>query len=360
MMMMDAVAREAHFRKMLGVAAAGLFFAGPLSAGVIVFQNGDRITGDIKNIFDGDILIEPDYSDEFTVDQDKIAYIESSKRFDFEFRGEDMVTRKAIFKGADAEGRQIVELDGEEMTISIMEIGELEEEEEFFDWSVNADLSVDFNRGNTDSTELAVMTDWYVKYGRQKHYVDTLWVNEEQKDPATNEDITTEDRQRYRYNLNYELSDPWFAGAFGSYETDDIAGIDYRWAMAPTVGYKIWDNAGKLLNFQLGYGYQKEQIIDENGFRNKEDGGIVLAVIRFDYDLGKPDVRLYAKNTTVQTRFGEDNLINQLDAGVAYEITDLLYLKVETSFDYESKPAEGADKNDEMILIGFGVEFEKG
>ena len=45
-MTIDAVARVAHFRKTLGVAAAGLFFAAPLSAGVIVFQNGDRIAGD--------------------------------------------------------------------------------------------------------------------------------------------------------------------------------------------------------------------------------------------------------------------------------------------------------------------------
>jgi putative salt-induced outer membrane protein YdiY len=358
-MQLVAATRAVRSRQTRVVAAACLVFAAPLSAGVIVLQNGDRITGDIKSIYNGDILIEPEYSDEFSVDQDKIAYIESKKRFDLEFRGEDMIKRTAIFRGADAQGRQIVELDGREMTISIMEIGELQEEEEFFDWRVAADISIDFNRGNTDSTEVAVITDWYAKYGRQKHYVDTLWVNEKQKDPSTNENITTEDRQRYRYNLNYELSDPWFAGTFGSYETDDIAGINYRYTIAPTIGYKIWDNVEKLLNFQLGYGYQNEQIIDDSGLRNNQDGGIVVAVIRFDYDLGRPDLRFYAKNATVQTRFGEDNLINQLDAGLAYEITDLLYLKLETSYDYESKPAEGADKEDVMILVGFGVEFEK-
>jgi len=350
---------KVHMNKTLLPAIACLAFSAPLSAGVIVFKNGDRITGDIKSIYDGDVLVEPEYADEFSVDQDKISHIESKKRFDLEYRGEDMVTHSAIFKGADAQGNQIVELDGKEVTISIMEIGELDEEEEFFDWSVNADLTADINKGNTESTEFAVMTDWYAKYGRQKHYLDTLWTREEQEDPNTGEDITTEDRQRYRYNLNYELSDPWFAGAFGSYETDDIKGVDYRYSVVPTIGYKIWDNAGKQLNFQLGYGYQKEQTIEESGLKDDDGGGIALAVIRFEYDWGDPDVRVYARNTTGKAQYGRDNLINQLDAGLKYEITDLLYLKLETKFDYESEPAEGADNEDVKILIGFGVEFEK-
>lgn len=73
---------KVHMNKTLLPAIACLAFSAPLSAGVIVFKNGDRITGDIKSIYDGDVLVEPEYADEFSVDQDKISHIESKKRFD--------------------------------------------------------------------------------------------------------------------------------------------------------------------------------------------------------------------------------------------------------------------------------------
>ena len=35
---------------------------------VLVLKNGDRITGEISRIWDNEVTIEPEYSDEFQVD----------------------------------------------------------------------------------------------------------------------------------------------------------------------------------------------------------------------------------------------------------------------------------------------------
>ena len=328
-------------------------------AGTIVLQNGDRITGDIKAIYDGDVVIEPEYADEFTIDQDKIAYIDSDKRFDLEYRGEDMNERTAVFKGADEEGRQLAEIDGEEVAISFMDIGEMDEEEEFFDWSINGDLNAEINSGNTESTEIGITTDWYLKYGKQKHILDTLYVKQEQDDPDSGESITTQDRQRYQYNLNYDIGDPWFTGAFASYETDDIKGLEYRYRGIPTLGYKVWDNAGKLLNFQFGIGYEAEETRDENGITEDDGGAIAFAVVRYEYDFGEPDLSIYLTNTTSKASYGRENLVSQFTAGAKYEITDLLYFNLDTFLDYESDPVDGAENEDIRILIGLGLEFEK-
>jgi hypothetical protein len=351
--------RKSVVKFFISIFAAFALIAGSAQAGTIVLKNGDRITGDISAIWDGEVVIEPDYADEFTVDQDEIAYIESDKVFDFEFVGEDMINRKVVFKGADEQGNQIIDMDGEEQMLDIMRIGEVEEEEDFFDWSIDAALNAQIDSGNTESTELAVTTDWYLKYGKQKHFFDTLWEREEQEDPDTGEDITTKDRQRYRYNLNYELTDPWFAGAYASYETDDIKGLEYRYSATPTVGYKIWDNAGKFFNIQLGYGYEEEKTVDEFGNKEDESGTLAVMVIKFEYDFGDPDLVLYANNTTTKAQYGRDNLVNQFTGGLKYEITDLLFFNLETLVDYESEPVGGAENEDVSILIGLGLEFDK-
>jgi putative salt-induced outer membrane protein YdiY len=327
-------------------------------AGTIVLKNGDRITGDIKAIWDKEVLIEPEYADEFTIDQDKIASIESDKTFKLEFQGEDMVSRKAVFKGPDDNGEQLVEVDGELTQLSLMKIGELDEFDDFFEWSFNGDLNAELNSGNTESTDVAITTDWYLKYGKQKHYLDTLWTKEQQDDPDTGASITTKDRQRYRYNLNYDIGDPWFTGGFGSYEKDEIKGLEYRYSAVPMLGYKVWDNAGKSLSIQFGYGYEEEETVDENGIRESDGGGIAQTVIRFTYDFGDPDLSLYLTNSTTTAQYGRKNTVTQFNAGAKYDITDLLYFNLETLIDYESDPVAGAENEDVQILIGLGVEFD--
>jgi putative salt-induced outer membrane protein YdiY len=333
-------------------------FTATAQAGVIVLKNGDRITGEIKAIWDKEVLIEPEYADEFTIDQDKILSIESDKTFEIELRNEDMVSRSAKFKGADESGEQLVEVDGELTQLSLMKIGELDEFDDFFEWSFNGDLNAEINSGNTESTDVAVTTDWYLKYGKQKHYVDTLWQKEEQDDPETGQSITTVDRQRYRYNLNYDIGDPWFTGAFGIYETDEIKGLEYRYSAGPTLGYRVWDNARKSLSFQLGYGYEEDETKDINDVKQSDGGGIALAIIKFEYDLGDPDLRFYLTNTTTKAQYGRKNTVTQFNAGAKYDITDLLYFNLETLIDYESDPVEGASNEDIQILIGIGVEFD--
>ena len=54
------------------------------SADRIFMKNGDRITGTIKRIWDEEVFIEPNYTDEFTVDIGAVAYIDAPHDFDIE------------------------------------------------------------------------------------------------------------------------------------------------------------------------------------------------------------------------------------------------------------------------------------
>ena len=54
------------------------------SADVLYLKNGDRITGTIKRIWDDEVTIEPEYSDEFQVDLPLVERIESDRDFEIE------------------------------------------------------------------------------------------------------------------------------------------------------------------------------------------------------------------------------------------------------------------------------------
>ena len=325
------------------------------SAGVIHMTNGDRITGTIKKIWDGDVFIEPAYADEFSVDQVDIAYMEDDRQFDLEL--DDGTTLVGSLAGSDTDGNQIVVVGGEEQTIPLAQLAELEEPEEAFDWDAHIDLNSTFNSGNTNNSNVTLSADLSLKRNRHRHLVDLLWQDEKQKI----EDVTTQvkDRDRYRYNYSYEVNDPWFIGTSASYERDPVKGLDYRYNVVPAGGYDFWDDAGRTLSMSLGAGYQEEEITDEFGFSTSDGGAVAAFVFRCAYDFGDPDVDIYLNNTTTAAFYGRDNAVTQFNAGTRYEITDLLYLNLEFLLDYESEPVEGAKNEDIAVLFGFGLEFEK-
>ena len=94
-------------------------------ADVLVLKNGDRITGDVKRVWDGEVSIEPEYADEFDVDLAVVDYIESDRDFDVELDD----GRKAMVKlpGANSENEQLISLGDESMTIALEDILELDE-----------------------------------------------------------------------------------------------------------------------------------------------------------------------------------------------------------------------------------------
>ena len=325
------------------------------SAGVIHMKNGDRITGTIKKIWDGDVFIEPAYADEFSVDQVDIAYMEDDRQFDLELKDGSAVI--GSLAGGDEDGNQILIVDGEERLVPLAQLAELEEPEKAFDWSTRADINSTFNSGNTNNSNVTLSAELKLKQNKHTNFLDLLWQDEEQKI----EDVTTKDkdRERFRYNYNYEVNDPWFLGSSASYERDPVKGLDYRYNVVPAAGYNFWDDAGRTLGLQIGAGYQAEEVTDEFGITSKGEGAVAALLLRFAYDFNSPDIELYLNNTTTAAFYGRDNAVTQFNVGTRYEITDLLYLNFEFLLDYESEPVEGAKSEDVSVLFGFGLEFEK-
>jgi len=317
-----------------------------VSADVIVMKNGDKITGSIKKVWDEEIFIEPAYADEFGVDQSEVAYIESAEEFEVKLNSGNTVL--ASFAGADEDGLQIVAIDGETRSVPLSQLSELEEQDKFSDWEVRADVNTTINKGNTDSENyLATLYAMY-KYNRQRHIFDFRWSREYQN----SEQIKANDF--VRYNLNYEVKEPWFFGASASYEQDPFKNLDYRYNAIPALGYNFWDDAKRRFNIQAGVGYQNEKTTS-----TQSSGAVAAMIIRFLYKFKRPDLQLYLDNTTTKAFYSRKNAVTQFSTGLRYEITDLLYTNLELNLDYESEPVDGAENEDIGILFGFGLEFDK-
>ena len=318
-----------------------LFSAAPLEADVITLVNGDRITGVIKDFWDDEISIEPDYADEFRIKISAVAQIQSDREFELEFQ--DGLEVVATFPGVDSEGNQLIDVNGQTSTLDFGSVLDLDEPEEYFDWHSHVQLSSAINKGNTDSRNTRLFVDGMVKLGDHRHLADLTITREEQ------DSISTREQDFLRYGYNWLFKDPWFFAVGLTMERDPIRDLKHRNIVSVGLGRDVWNHPRRFMNVILGIGYSREEL---GGVENDE----VVSVWRLRYrqDL-LADLDVFHNQEITR---GERNTFVKTSTGLNYEITDTLDASVSLDWDYESDPAVGAENEDVALLVGIGLEFE--
>jgi putative salt-induced outer membrane protein YdiY len=312
-------------------------------AGVIQLKNGDRITGKITKIWDRNVTIEPEYSDELEVEFAHIVSMQSDTVFEVELAD----GTRGDFQIEVASDPGLVRLVSSEQTIEV-ELGKLKKSDELkpFDWGSRMDLNSNFSRGNTDSQLTNFQADLNIKKDDHR-YVADFSTNREKQDGDT---VRHKDKLFLAYNYLY--ANNWFFALNSTVERDPIALLDHRVSLNPSIGYDFWDDANRTLSFQLGVGYATEKTDGED-----ENSSLIDWRLRFAYDLRGGDLELFHDHHIYKNLDGRENSVVNSSTGVRYDITDDIYLNVQLDYDYDTEPAEGTEPEDVTFVVGAGLEF---
>ena len=220
------------------------------NADVLYLKNGDRITGEIKRIWDDEVTIEPEYSDEFAVDLPLVERIESDREFEIEMPdGTEIVGR---MQGIDDEGNQVIEIDGDSVSVALSALREVDEPEDFYDWELLVDYSLTVNNGNTDSLNSRLSGEGMFKHGDHRHIGKVTQTLEEQ------DSATTKDHSLLSYTYNWLFSDPWFFAANGQVERDPIRDLTRRLTASAGIGRDIWNDPHRFLNVAFDWDHESQ------------------------------------------------------------------------------------------------------
>jgi putative salt-induced outer membrane protein YdiY len=317
----------------------------PALADVVVMQNGDRFTGEVNRIWGNDLSIEPDYADEFVVDLDKVAYVESDRDFDLTLDDGREVT--ARLEGPGASGTQTVTYDGQTRQVPLVTLEQVVEVDDGFDYESHIDWNSTATSGNTDSKVARLAADATIEVGDHRHIATLLIADEESLG------VKTKDQDYVTYTYNWLFSDKWFLAGGGSYETDPIKQLDRRTVVAAGIGRDIWNFHDRSMNFELGVGS-----LDETLAGLSESSTIAYWKYRFSYEFSGIDLEAYHNHQITSYLSGRDNLFAKSSTGVRYEIgDDLFYLTLSLNVDYEQEPPPGVQTDDSTWVVGVGFEF---
>jgi putative salt-induced outer membrane protein YdiY len=306
-------------------------------------KNGDVITGNVSLIDGEDVFIEPSYADEFAVDLAKVATVELAEAFEVELT--DDTKSDAAMLTINQLGDQVLIIDGVERPVSLTDIAEAAEPEDYFDWGANVDWNTTINQGNTDSRNTLIFAKGNVKFGDHRHFSDLTFRREEV------DGLQTVEQDLLNYFYNWVFSDPWYSGVSFSWERDPIRELDYRYTTGLLIGRDIFDDATRFLTAFAGVGYSDEEI---GGIT--ESGAVAFWRLRYEHALWD-GVDFFHRQDFTQQFYGEENLILKTTTGFKFDIIDDLYTNISYRYDYETEPAEGASKDDSTLQVGIGYEF---
>ena len=310
-------------------------------ADVVFLENGDRISGIIKEIWGDILIIEPEYSDPIELDRDIVVGIESDRELAIELDGSKETPY--LMSRSLKEGRVVLDAEDTKFDVALDSIKRAEEIKDF-DWDIKFDLGSTFSRGNTDSqtTNLQWDGNLIIKDHRIKS---DLFISREE---VAGEKTKAKDRVNLGYN--YFFIDQWFLAVNLAAERDPISLLNSRYSLSPAIGYDFLDDPNRFLHVQLGAGYSSERSNNLTSTSTTIDWKL-----NFYWELLNGDLQFFHDQNLLKNLEGRKNLVFYSQTGFRYEINEDIYLNFQANYDYDSQPAGNAKEEDLTFIIGAGV-----
>jgi putative salt-induced outer membrane protein YdiY len=313
-------------------------------ADVLFLINGDRITGQIMDVDGASVTIKPAYSDKLNVMLDDVATLETDIATEIEL-SDGTVGKFQITAGGQA-GKATLVAAEQAVDVTLAEIERFGEKLKPETWGATLDLSSTFNRGNTDSQDANFQ--WRANYQRGQHrYKSDLKVSREEEDGTI-----TKEKDRVKIGYNRLFDNKWFFALDSAIERDPIADLDHRLSITPAVGYAIWNDDRRTLNFQLGGGYAVEKSDGQDESTSNLDWKLEVS-----YKLRDDEITLFHRHNVYRNISGRENTVLEAETGVRYKLLGNLHVNVQANYDYDTQPVDGAESKDLEILIGAGLSF---
>ena len=310
-------------------------------ADAVFLENGDRISGTIKEIWGDILIIEPEYSDPIELDRDIVVGIESDRELAIELDGSKETPY--LMSRSLKEGRVVLDAEDTKFDVALDSIKRAEEIKDF-DWDIKFDLGSTFSRGNTDSQTTNLQWDGNLMIKDHRIKSD-LFISREE---VAGEKTKAKDRVNLGYN--YFFIDQWFLAVNLAAERDPISLLNSRYSLSPAIGYDFLDDPNRFLHVQLGAGYSSERANNLTSTSTTIDWKL-----NFYWELLNGDLQFFHDQNLLKNLEGRKNLVFYSQTGFRYEINEDIYLNFQANYDYDSQPAGNAKEEDLTFIIGAGV-----
>lgn len=319
----------------------------PASAAVVTLNNGDRVTGELKQMSDGVLTVKSDVFGEVKIPWGNVNRMES-----------DDGTRLQLQDGTLVKGRAVLEPDGmvtvdntplgQPQTLTRQDVAAINPP--YTDgtrYSGKFDLGGAFNRGNSHDDQLHTNGELIAR-----NPDDRYTLNWELNEARSTEGTTTSNRRLLgQYDMFLDPRNYMFVNLKA--EQDKLADLRLRSGAGGGYGHQFYDNDMLKLSGEVGLNY-----IREDYYTAPDDSFPTLGVgVKYEQKFFNQRL-VYFNNFNVDTNLQDTgDVLVRNRMGIRIPVANGINLSTQFNLDYDNEPAPDAKKTDTALIFSLGYAF---
>ena len=316
---------------------------------VVMFKNGDRLTGEVKSLERGKLRFDSDATGTIPVEWDEVALLTSEQNVQVETESGQRFLGK-LLAGAE-EFKIIVDREVGPLTLEMHHVVFMTPIEERRIDRIDGSFSAGYNFAK--ASEVQQVRLGFDLAARTEKRIISMDVDAVQSD---SEDSESSQRQSLDLQYTRLWADRWYSGALIGLDRNDELGLDLRTSVGIGGGRYLRQTNSSLLS--LGGGLQLSR---ENVATGISDEDTVEAVIAVSWDWFRYDSPELDLSTTLQIipNLTESGRVRgEFDVSLKWEIVSDLFWELSLYDSYDSDPVvDGAEKNDYGVATSLGYSF---
>ena len=316
---------------------------------VIVFNNGDRLTGDLKSLERGRLRFKTDATGTINIEWDKVAYLSSDQNIQVETilgaRYLGHLTR------SDEKFSVVVQSRKGPIKLNNTQVVHMTPIEDEGVNRIDGEVTAGYNF--TKANEVTQLN-----FGVELDYRTEVRIWSLDLDTVLTDSATNEASQRESLDLNYTRlrSNRWLMTGNVSLNRNDELGIDLRTSIGGGGGRILRQTDHSALILEGGLLGTRENIADSS-----EDADTIEAYAKMKWDWFRydtPELDLSTSLEVIPNLSDQGRVRGELDISFKWEMIEDVFWELSLYDSYDSKPAiDGAEKNDYGIISSFGYDF---
>jgi hypothetical protein len=335
--------------------AAALALSGPVLAApktdILLFKNGDRLTGEVKSLERGKLNFKTDATGTIAIEWDKVASVQTEQYLQVElsdgrrhFGRASLVQPEGKLKLRVGSGTNVREVP----LVEVVGIAPIEQGGFF----ARLDGYVTAGYDYTKSSGVQQIT-----------YTGGLSSRDEKRQWAIDSSLTfisqsgQDDSNRYNigaYNRRF-LADRWFVQGFGSFDGNDELGIDLRTTLGAAYGRFLRQDQKNDWAAYAGLAVTRENFIEQPTNESVEG---VLGTQYWFFRYNAPEASMDATVNLFPSLTESGRLRAEGQLNARYEIVSDLFFQLSFYGSYDSEAGAGAESNSDYgVTTSLGYTF---
>jgi len=316
---------------------------------ILIFVNGDRLTGEIKSLERGRLRFNTDATGTISIEWDDVASLKTDQNIQVET--ENGARYLGHLSATTDEKRLAVEMSSGPVVLENKHVILMTPIEERGLDRFDADVSAGYNFAKADevtSTNFSADLNYRTEARILSLDFDSLYTDSSTNDPS--QDISLD--------LNYTrlLTDRWLIGGVVSFERNDELGLDLRTSVGGGGGRILRQSNNSSLSLTGGLLLSREKVDADVADENFLEAFATLTWDWFRYDT--PELDLTTSLQIIPNLSDSGEYRGEFEIEFKWEIVEDLFWSLAIADSYDSKAElTGGENNDYSIITSVGWDF---